>query len=101
MSSSSSPAPSAKANGDPLLHPTLPSAETQRQVAEARAAVVASMSNLLDASLQGRASTLHAGAAALTRQEQEVARAEDGLRLERLRLAREADGAAKRLKELG
>ncbi|PFH60528.1 hypothetical protein XA68_10808 [Ophiocordyceps unilateralis] len=85
----------------PTLHPTLPSAETQRQVAEARAAVVASMSNMLDTSLQGRAATLHAGAAALARQERDVARASDGLRREREKLAREADGAAARLKELG
>ncbi|RCI15972.1 hypothetical protein L249_2191 [Ophiocordyceps polyrhachis-furcata BCC 54312] len=93
-------ATAAAAAADRLL-PTLPSAETQRQVAEARAALVASMSNLLDTSLQGRAATLHAGATALTRQEREVARAADGLRVESQRLAREADAAAKRLKEIG
>ncbi|RDA83866.1 hypothetical protein CP532_1198 [Ophiocordyceps camponoti-leonardi (nom. inval.)] len=59
------------------------------------------MSNLLDSSLQGRAATLHAGASALDRQERDVARATDGLRDQRQRLAREADGAARRLKELG
>lgn len=57
------------------LQARLPSAETQRQVGEARAALVASMSNLLDAELQGRAATLHEGAAGLERQQREVARA--------------------------
>ncbi|KAM4060081.1 GCN5-like protein 1 (GCN5L1) domain-containing protein [Hirsutella rhossiliensis] len=90
------------ANTEPgQLQPTLPSAETQRQVGEARAAVVASMSNMLDAELQSRAAMLHEGAAGLERQEREVARATEALRREREKLAREADAAAKKVKELG
>lgn len=83
------------------LQPTLPSAETQRHVAEARAAVVASMGNMLDRELQTRASMLHENAGALARQERDVVRATEGLRREREKLAREADAAARRVKELG
>lgn len=90
----------AKAGPGPL-QPTLPWAETQRQVGEARAAVVASMSNMLDTELQSRAAMLHEGAAGLERQEREVARATEALRREREKLAREADAAAKKVKELG
>ncbi|KAK7429223.1 hypothetical protein QQZ08_004233 [Neonectria magnoliae] len=85
----------------PLLQPTLPSAETQRHVAEARAAVVATMENMMDSELQWRASTLHANSAVLGRQAADVQRATDGLRREREKLAREADVAARRVKELG
>ncbi|KAM3509577.1 hypothetical protein MY11210_006267 [Beauveria gryllotalpidicola] len=84
----------------PLLA-TLPSAETQRHIAEARAAVVASMGNMLDTELQGRAQMLHDNAGALDRQERDVLAATEALRRERERLAREADGAARRLKEVG
>ncbi|KAH7155337.1 hypothetical protein B0J13DRAFT_618794 [Dactylonectria estremocensis] len=83
------------------LQPTLPSAETQRHVAEARAAVVATMENMMDSELQWRASTLHANATQLGRQAADVEKATDGLRREREKLGREADAAAKRLKELG
>lgn len=85
----------------PTLHHTLPSAETQRHVAEARAAVVASMGNLLDSELQSRAEILHESAAALDRQERDVLRATERLRREREKLAREAGGAARKVKELG
>ncbi|QPG97931.1 hypothetical protein C2857_007051 [Epichloe festucae Fl1] len=85
----------------PTLHQTLPSAETQRHVAEARSAVVASMGNLLDSELQSRAGILHENAAALDRQERDVLRATEGLRREREKLAREAGGAARKVKELG
>ncbi|OAA79245.1 GCN5-like 1 [Akanthomyces lecanii RCEF 1005] len=84
----------------PLLE-TLPSAETQRHIAEARAAVVASMGNMLDTELQGRAAILHENAGALDKQEQDVLAATDALRREREKLAREADAAARRLKEVG
>ncbi|EGX91019.1 hypothetical protein CCM_05176 [Cordyceps militaris CM01] len=84
----------------PLLE-TLPSAETQRHIAEARAAVVASMGNMLDTALQGRAAMLHENAGALDRQERDVLAATDALRREREKLAREADVAARRLKEVG
>ncbi|KAF5671001.1 hypothetical protein FHETE_4257 [Fusarium heterosporum] len=85
----------------PQLQSTLPSAETQRHVAEARRAVVATLENMMDSELQWRASTLHSNAAVLSKQAQDVQRATDGLRRENVKLAREADAAAKRLKELG
>ncbi|KAF5017031.1 hypothetical protein F66182_11107 [Fusarium sp. NRRL 66182] len=85
----------------PQLHSTLPSAETQHHVAEARRAVVATLENMMDSELQWRASTLHSNAAALGKQAQDVQRATDGLRRENVKLAREADAAARRLKELG
>ncbi|KAF4343681.1 hypothetical protein FBEOM_2354 [Fusarium beomiforme] len=85
----------------PQLQPTLPSAETQRHVAEARRAVVATLENMMDSELQWRAATLHSNAAALSKQAQDVQRATEGLRRENIKLAREADVAARRLKELG
>ncbi|KAJ6788598.1 hypothetical protein PWT90_05494 [Aphanocladium album] len=92
--------PSQPPRPPPLLE-TLPSAETQRHIAEARTAVVASIGNMLDTELQGRATILHENAAALDKQERDVLAATDGLRREREKLAREADGAARRLKEVG
>ncbi|KAM0258288.1 hypothetical protein ACHAQJ_003930 [Trichoderma viride] len=89
------------AAASPALQPTLPSAETQRHVAEARAAVVASMGNMLDSELQSRAAILHDNAAALEKQERDVLRATEGLRRETQRLKAEADKAAKKVKELG
>ncbi|KAI1343909.1 hypothetical protein F5Y15DRAFT_181492 [Xylariaceae sp. FL0016] len=83
------------------LSPHLPSQETQLHIAEARAALVASMSNLLDNSLQGRASLLHANAAALGKQERDVARATEGLRKENEKLAKVAKDAGRKIKELG
>ncbi|KAH7196795.1 uncharacterized protein B0J16DRAFT_326697 [Fusarium flagelliforme] len=85
----------------PPLQPTLPSAETQRHVAEARRAVVATLENMMDSELQWRASTLHSNVAVLNKQAQDVQRATDGLRRENVKLAREADAAARKLKELG
>ncbi|KAI5462179.1 hypothetical protein BGZ63DRAFT_383179 [Mariannaea sp. PMI_226] len=95
-SSSSAPPPPAAP-----LQSTLPSAETQRHVAQARAAVVATMENMMDSELQWRASTLHSNAAALGKQAKDVRRATEGLRRESDKLAREADVAARRIKELG
>lgn len=59
------------------------------------------MSNLLDTELQGRAALLHGNAAALTRQERDVARATDALRKENDKLAKVARDAGRRIKELG
>lgn len=59
------------------------------------------MGNLLDSELQTRANILHANAAALDKQEEDVLRATDGLRREREKLAREADAATIKVKELG
>lgn len=85
----------------PPLHETLPSQQTQRQIAEARAAVVASIGNLVDSELQSRATILHENAASLEKQEADVVRATEGLRKEREKLAKEADSAARGLKEIG
>ncbi|KAG5981333.1 hypothetical protein E4U55_003062 [Claviceps digitariae] len=82
-------------------HHTTTSVETHRHVAVARAAVVASISNLLDSELQSRAGLLHGNATALDKQERDVLRATDQLRREREKLAREADRAARKVKELG
>lgn len=98
--SRSSPATSATVATQPL-HATLPSPETQRHISEARAAVVASIGNMLDTQLQSRAAILHENAAALNKQERDVIQATEALRVEREKLAREADTAAKRLKEIG
>lgn len=92
---------SAAATASPALQPTLPSAETQRHVSEARAAVVASIGNMLDSELQSRAGILHENAAALEKQERDVLRATEGLRKETQRLKAEADKAARKVKELG
>ncbi|KAK1254339.1 hypothetical protein MKX08_008334 [Trichoderma sp. CBMAI-0020] len=91
----------AAAAASPALQPTLPSAETHRHVAEARAAVVASMGNMLDSELQSRAGILHENAAALEKQERDVLRATEGLRRETVKLKAEADKAARKVKELG
>ncbi|KAH6608033.1 gcn5-like 1 [Trichoderma cornu-damae] len=101
ISAPSVAATSAAATASPALQPTLPSAETQRHIAEARAAVVASMGNMLDSELQSRASILHQNAAALEKQERDVLRATEGLRKETQRLKAEADKAARKVKELG
>ncbi|KAK4069876.1 transcriptional regulator family: GCN5-like 1 [Trichoderma aggressivum f. europaeum] len=96
---------SATAMASPALHPalqpTLPSAQTQRHVSEARAAVVASIGNMLDSELQSRAGILHGNATALEKQERDVLRATDGLRKETQKLKAEADKAARKVKELG
>ncbi|TQS32715.1 hypothetical protein Golomagni_06962 [Golovinomyces magnicellulatus] len=85
----------------PPLHATLPSAETQRHIDEARRAVVASIGNLVDSELQSRASILHENATALDKQEKEIVAETAGLRREREKLAQEADMAARKLKEVG
>ncbi|KAG6033105.1 hypothetical protein E4U19_006879 [Claviceps sp. Clav32 group G5] len=103
MPSSSSAQPSyAHAYASPPPQPqTPPSPSTQHFVAEARTAVVASMGNLLDSALQSRASLLHSNAMVLDKQEGDVVRATDMLRQEREKLAREADQAARKVKEVG
>ncbi|KAI1635632.1 hypothetical protein F4809DRAFT_612854 [Biscogniauxia mediterranea] len=83
------------------LSPTLPSASSQLHIAEARAALVASVSNMLDSELQSRAGLLHANAAALGRQERDVERATEALRRENDKLAGVARDAGRKIKELG
>ncbi|KAH6688551.1 hypothetical protein F5X68DRAFT_205881 [Plectosphaerella plurivora] len=94
-------APSTTSTSASALQPTLPSAEQQQHVAEARSAVVASISNLLDSELQSRATVLHSNAAALDKQERDVVRATDGLRRENDKLAKFSAEGARRVKELG
>lgn len=95
LSADSSPPPTH------ALHETLPSEQAQRQITEARAAVVATIANLVDSELQSRATVLHDNAAALDKQEKDVASATEGLRKESEKLANEASLAARQLKEVG
>ncbi|KAI1433227.1 hypothetical protein GGR50DRAFT_696334 [Xylaria sp. CBS 124048] len=83
------------------LNLDLPSRDSQLHVAEARAALMASMSNMLDSELQSRASLLHSNAAALSRQEQDVVKATKALRRENDKLAKVAKDAGRKIKELG
>ncbi|KAI1175162.1 hypothetical protein F4777DRAFT_343365 [Nemania sp. FL0916] len=78
-----------------------PPRNSQLHVAEARAALVASMSNMLDSELQSRAAVLHSNAAVLSRQEQDVAKATEGLRKENDKLAKVVKDAGRKIKELG
>ncbi|ORY64339.1 uncharacterized protein BCR38DRAFT_485498 [Pseudomassariella vexata] len=102
MSTSASPPTTATTPvSAPALNPNLPSQSTQMHIAEARAALVASMSNLLDSELQGRAALLHSNAAALAKQEKDVAKATEGLRKENDKLAKVARDAGRKIKETG
>ncbi|KAK1633396.1 hypothetical protein BDP81DRAFT_397286 [Colletotrichum phormii] len=97
------PASSAASASPPQqpLHQTLPSADQQHHISEARAAVVASIGNMLDGELQTRARMLHVNAAALDKQERDVVRATEALRKENDKLAKFSGDAARRVKELG
>jgi hypothetical protein len=85
--------------------PTLPhSPETQRQIAEARAALEASMHNIgssLDTSLRSRAQNLHANSAQLEKQQKDVVKATEALRKENDKLKKLADEGSRKVKELG
>ncbi|KAI1388688.1 uncharacterized protein F4822DRAFT_253409 [Hypoxylon trugodes] len=83
------------------LNPTLPSRATQLHIDEARAALVASMSNMLDSELQSRASLLHSNAAALAKQEKDVIKGTEGLRKENDKLEKLARDTERKIKELG
>ncbi|KAI8630985.1 hypothetical protein F5Y19DRAFT_41862 [Xylariaceae sp. FL1651] len=83
------------------LNPNLPTRSSQLHIDEARAALVASVSNMLDSELQSRASLLHANASALSKQERDVAKAAEALRKENDKLAKVAKDAGRRIKELG
>ncbi|CZT10082.1 hypothetical protein WAI453_006382 [Rhynchosporium graminicola] len=101
-SSSSTHAPSI-ANMS-MISPSLRSPETARQIAEARAALEASMSNIgssLDRTLQSRAQDLHSNSRQLEKQQKEVEKATEGLRKEGDKLKKVADEGMKKVKELG
>ncbi|KAI0852045.1 hypothetical protein F5Y00DRAFT_205851 [Daldinia vernicosa] len=83
------------------LNPALPSRTTQLHIDEARAALVASMSNMLDSELQSRASLLHSNAAALTKQEKDVIKGTEALRKENDKLEKLARDTERKIKELG
>ncbi|KAI8218657.1 hypothetical protein K4K54_010218 [Colletotrichum sp. SAR 10_86] len=93
--------PPALAPQQQQLHQTLPSEDQQQHISEARAAVVASIGNMLDGELQTRARMLHSNAAALDKQERDVVKATDALRKENDKLAKFTVDAARRVKELG
>ncbi|ROV86864.1 hypothetical protein VPNG_10401 [Cytospora leucostoma] len=92
-------------NNPPLPSPTnpshLPTQSQQAQISQARAALVASIGNMLDHELQTRAGLLHANQAAIERQERDVARALGSLRREDDRLMRLLAGGSREVKELG
>ncbi|OTA55287.1 hypothetical protein K449DRAFT_337760, partial [Hypoxylon sp. EC38] len=83
------------------LNPNLPSRTTQLHIDEARAAFVASMSNMLDSELQSRASLLHSNAAALSKQEKDVIKGTEALRKENDKLEKLARDTERKIKELG
>ncbi|KAI1083763.1 hypothetical protein F5B20DRAFT_348982 [Whalleya microplaca] len=79
----------------------LPSRTTQLHISEARAALVASVSNMVDSELQSRASVMHANAGVLARQGRDVERATDALRKENDKLEKMARDAGRKIKEIG
>lgn len=83
------------------IPPSPPPPPTPQHTTEARTALVASLSNLLDAELAPRAAALHAGSAALERQERELRRATGALAAETARLGHEAEVAGRGVKMLG
>jgi hypothetical protein len=116
--SSSRDAPTLPSPEPPSISPTLPSTsssqthpspplhspETTRQIAEARAALEASMTNIGNqhfSSLQSRAQNLHANTAQLDKQQKDVIKATDGLKKETEKLRKWADEGQRMVKELG
>ncbi|KAF3006332.1 hypothetical protein E8E14_003092 [Neopestalotiopsis sp. 37M] len=86
----------------PVLHPNLPSPPlSPEQTAQARAALVGTISNLLDTELQGRASLLHANAKALEKQEKDVAKATEALRKETDKLVKVVKQGSEKVREAG
>ncbi|KAI8959438.1 hypothetical protein F5Y11DRAFT_302587 [Daldinia sp. FL1419] len=83
------------------LNPNPPTRTTQLHIDEARAALVASMSNMLDSELQSRASLLHSNAAALAKQEKDVIKGTEALRKENDKLEKLARDTERKIKELG
>ncbi|KAH8811589.1 hypothetical protein F5884DRAFT_281767 [Xylogone sp. PMI_703] len=84
--------------------PRSPIPESARQVAEARAALEASMNNIgssLDANLRSRAQNLHANAAVLDKQQKDLVKATDGLKKETEKLRKLASEGSRKVKELG
>ncbi|KAK3314628.1 hypothetical protein B0H66DRAFT_563271 [Apodospora peruviana] len=74
---------------------------TQRQIDEARNAVVASIGNMLDRELVTRGALLHANNAAIEKQEREIGKTLDGFRKDNDKLAKLAAENTKKIKEIG
>ncbi|KAK0626327.1 hypothetical protein B0T14DRAFT_492675 [Immersiella caudata] len=84
-----------------LSSTTTTTISSQREIEEARNAVVASIGNMLDRELQGRAALLHTNNAAIEKQERDVAKARDALSKENDKLQRLAEENARKVKEIG
>lgn len=78
--------------------------EASRRQAEARAAITASLQSVgasYDAGLQGRAADLHANAAAISKQEKELARHTAELAKQSAQWQKLAESSTKKLNEVG
>ncbi|KAG7285442.1 hypothetical protein NEMBOFW57_010069 [Staphylotrichum longicolle] len=98
------PPPSLPIHDPPaaLLLPLSPSSPSSpSEIAQARSAVLASISNLVDRELTTRAALLHANNAAIEKQERDIVKATDALRRENDKLGKLADAHAKKVKEIG
>ncbi|KAK4122801.1 hypothetical protein N657DRAFT_681772 [Parathielavia appendiculata] len=95
------PAPASASAPAPAQATPVPALSTQREIDQARSAVLASIGNLLDRELTTRAAQLHANNAAIERQERDVARATDALRKENDKLGKLAEVHSRKVKEIG
>ncbi|KAI1869236.1 uncharacterized protein JN550_005866 [Neoarthrinium moseri] len=86
---------------NPVLHPNLPSPSSPQHTAQARAALVGTIENLLDSELQSRAGLLHQNARALEAQERDVAKATEALRRENDKLVKVVKEGSRRVLETG
>lgn len=80
---------------------TLPPTTSPEATSQARAAIVASIANLFDRDLSSRAAALHANAAAIEKQERDVARALAALRRDNDGLQRLATEHSRKVLEIG
>ncbi|EPE07714.1 hypothetical protein F503_00436 [Ophiostoma piceae UAMH 11346] len=83
------------------IQPTLPSANAQTQIAEARRALDASIANLLDTQLQDRAVLMHGNMRAISEQQRDLGKAVTGLRKANDGLSQLVDDVTMPLKEMG
>lgn len=100
-STSSHTPPTSTTTTTANIPPSPPPPPAPQHTTEARTALIASLSNLLDSELAPRAAALHAGSAALERQERELRRATGALAAETARLGAEAEVAGRGVKMLG
>ncbi|OCK80465.1 hypothetical protein K432DRAFT_382185 [Lepidopterella palustris CBS 459.81] len=79
-------------------------AESARRIAEARAAVTASLASVgssVDAELRTRAADLHSNSTAIAKQEKELAKQTAGLSKQTAQWQKLADTSTKKLNEIG